>query len=858
MISELIVRPHFLWLLCLLPFMGLALRHSLAGLGTPRLCLATRVAILTLLVLALAGVRIPWRSHEVAAIFAFDRSASVTAEAEQAGREFLTKALAHRGPGDEAVLLGFAKNVIAIPDGSPTIPWPVQPERTSTDISKALAFASAVFPEGKTRRLVLLSDGNDTGGHAAAAAQALRASGVELFTVPLRNPFKPEVLVERLDLPPARREGEPFDASAIIRSNQETGCTARLFAAGFAAAEPQSLRLKPGVNTVTFRNLRPEKSVSTYVVEISPEQDTIRENNRAQAAVSRRGEPKVVVVDPAPEKLQPLLDALKAAHIQAEARPVPPSTLDDLQGFDALLLSDFPALSMTREQMQLYSQWVRDFGGGFAMLGGENSFGVGGYFRTPIETMLPVLTEHDDRSEAPTVAVVIVLDCSGSMNAQESGQSKISLASQGAALALDVLQPKDLLGVMAVDTRIHQIAPLARHEGKAEVSRQILRITAGGGGIYVYTSLLEAFSQLREANAKIKHVILFSDAADAEEQAAGERPDGSHVPGNAVELVAQMARARISTSIVALGNAGDKDVNFLKQLASGGGGRFYLTSDALTLPQIFTTETMRVAQGSLSEEPVIAIPQGKSPVLEGIEFASSPPLDGYNITKLKQTADLVLATERGDPLLATWRFGLGQVAAFTSDAKSRWAAGWLPWQGYGKFWAQLVRSLLRRDDASGLHVQSVAEAGALRVTLDDVAPDGSFRNQLPITVHSVEPGGAIHDIRAPQIAPGRYTAAVTISGTGTTWISVQAGAANEAGAVFAHTQPYPAEFLQNATDEAALRQLAVVAGGNFAPKPEAIFERPVTGTRRFTDLTYAFLSLALLLLPVDVWLKRRK
>ena len=409
---------------------------------------------------------------------------------------------------------------------------------------------------------------------------------------------------------------------------------------------------------------------------------------------------------------------------------------------------------------------------------------------------------------------------------------------------------------MAVDTRVHQVATLARHENRGEVAGQIKKITAGGGGIYIYTSLLDAFSQLRDASAKIKHVILFCDAADAEEKAAGERSEGSQVPGNAMDLVASMAGARITTSVVGLGNAGDKDVPFLKQLASTGGGQFYLTDDALALPQIFVAETMRVAQSSLSEEPFVVQAVHRAPVLEGIDWEKAPPLGGCNLTKPKDGADVLLVTGRGDPVLASWRFGAGQVAAFTSDAKSRWAGDWLLWPGYGKFWAQVVRSLVRTGNASGLQVRTVSDAGTLRVEVDAVAPDGTFRNQLPLSVGVVEPGGATHLVEARQAAPGRYQAEVAVSGTGTTWLSVQSSALKDGGELLGFTPPYPAEFLNNATDEASLRRWAETAGGWFDPKPEAVFERPKTGARRTTDLTGAFLIAALLLLPLDVWLRR--
>ena len=870
MTANLIIRPVFLWLLLLLPMLLVPLRRSLAGMsrGQRAASTALRALVLLLFILALAGVRFPWQSRELAVVFAFDRSASVTPEAEKAGRAFLSQVMEGRRHGDDAALLGFSEDVSSLDLGSASRPadaWPAQAGRNATDISRALAYAAAVFPEGKIKRLVLLSDGNDTSLHAAEAARALRASGVELYTVPLQNPFRPEVLVERLEIPPNLREGAPFNATAIIRSNTETPCTVKLFANGFIVGE-QAVRLKPGGTAVVFRNLRPENGRSTYTVEISPEQDTLAENNRAQATAVQRGEPSVLIVDPSPDKMQALAGALKADHIKAEVRSPEslPVSMEELQAFDALILSDVPAVksdgtgaSLTLAQMQLYSQWVHDFGGGFAMLGGDKSFGLGGYFHTPIEGMLPVRMDHNDIAESPVVAVMIILDSSGSMSQPIAGQTKIALANQGAALALDVLQPKDLLGVMAVDTRVHQIATLTSHENKAEAATQIKRITAGGGGIYIYTSLVSAFSQLKDVNAKIKHVILFCDAADAEEKTAGEMPDGSQVPGNAMELVTSMASARITTSVVGLGSLTDKDVAWLKQLAACGAGEFYLTDDALALPQIFTTETMRVAQSSLSEEPFVVQAVHKAPALEGIAWEKAPPLGGCNLTKLKPTADLLLTNGRSDPVLAVWRFGVGQVAAFTSDAKARWGGDWLPWAGYGKFWTQLVRSLARPPNASGFQVQVEPEGSLLHVRIDAVAPDGSFRNQLPLSVGSLEPGGATHLSEARQLAPGRYRADVAVSGTGTTWISVQSTALPDGGTLLGYTPPYPAEFLDCGTNELALRRLADIAGGVFDPKPGAVFERPVAGVRRTWDLTNLLLALALLLLPLDVWLRRR-
>ncbi len=860
-------RPGFLWLLVLLPFVVLAARRTLVQ-WTPAqraVSLALRALLFTLVIFALAGPRIPWRSKEVAVVFAFDRSASVTPEAEAAGRAYIAEALKARRSGDSAALLSFDGGVATLPLPDTTSPgWPAKaadrPETNATDIGKALRFGSALFPDGKSRRLVLLSDGYDTVGQGLRAAKELQASGVELVTIPLRNAERPEVLVAQLAIPPELKKGEPFNAVATLHSNIDGDtCTAVLHADGFKVAE-QTVALRRGSNTVTFPNLRAASERSTYRVEIAPSRDTVAENNHAESGAFQMGTPRVLLVDSHEERLQPLRTALLAENIAAVVRPAGglPRTMDELRQFDALFLSDVPAMRLSREQMQLYSRWVKEFGGGFAMIGGEQSFGVGGYFQTPIEALLPVSTDHDDRMDTPSVAMVIILDSSGSMNAQVAGQTKMSLANQGAAMALSVLQPQDLLGVMAVDTRVHPVVPLMKHANKAEVSQNILRVAAGGGGIYVYTSLLEAYAQLRDQNAKIKHIILFSDAADAEEKAAGEMPDGSRVPGTALDLASAMTAARITTSVVALGSNTDRDVSFLRQLAQNGAGRFYLTSDALTLPQIFTTETMRVSQSSLSEEPIAAVPVRKAGAVEGIAWGEAPLLLGYNITKLKPTADLVLSTETGDPLLATWQYGLGRVAAFTSDAKSRWASEWLGWPGYGKFWAQLTRSLLRRSGhGSGLQVTLHPEPGGMaRLEIDAVTPEGEYRNELPLSVAVERPDEPLEHVEALQTAPGHYRARVRVGTTGTTRLQVHSPAIPEGGPMVGYTAPYPPEFLNNDTNESALQQLADAAGGRMAPAPESLFAPPAVGIPRGTSLAPWLLAAALLLLPLDIWTKR--
>lgn len=865
-----LTQPLFLLLTlpaALLVWWGL--RRSLAQL-TPvqRIAVAAvRSLWLLCLLLALAGLHLRRDSDALNVLFLVDASPSIAAPAAAAARQWVTDAAKARRDADQFAVAGFAQNVRIWQSFAPTSvlapQWPPFPADAppATDLGRALEFASAVLPGQGISRVVLLTDGNDTAGRARAAAAALKNSGIELLAVPLRNPDLPEVLVGDVGAPRAVRNGQPFDVRVGIDANLATTARVNLYQDGLLLGG-RDTPLRVGRNEIVFPGLAVGGGFANFEAEVVPEKDTRVENNRLRFSVASAGEPRVLLVEGDEPRARPLAEALRNARIAVEVRGSSgaPRRLDELQAFDLFILSDVSALQLNREQMELYRTWVQDYGGGFLMLGGENSFGVGGYYRTPVEQMLPVRMEHDDRQDTPTVALLVTLDRSGSMTATVQGQTKMSLANQGAALALGVLQAKDQFCLTAVDTKVNLVAPLARVGSRQAIEQKILSITAGGGGIYIYTALLDAFQRLRDANAKIKHVILFSDAADAEEKFSGEMTDGISGGGTAQDLVSQMLQARITTSVVALGFERDKDVPFLRLLAERGSGRFYLTNDALNLPQIFTTETMKVAQSSLLEEPFQAKVTGRSALLAGLNWSASPLLLGCNATKLKPTAELQLATEAGEPLLATWRYGLGQSAAFTSDAKSRWAVEWLGWNGYGKFWSQLVRSLLRPADSALAQVRAEERDGKLEVELDAIQPDGAFRNNLVVTATATSPDGRVDSRTAAQIAPGRYRTdfPLPVSNDGVTLYAVSAPGALERPQVFSWTPRFPAEFLKSSTDETALRELATAAGGTYDPKPEAAFAAPGRSVPQWHDLANPLLIVALLLLPLDIYLRRRE
>src|SRR3989440_2876114 len=333
--------------------------------------------------------------------------------------------------------------------------------------------------------------------------------------------------------------------------------------------------------------------------------------------------------------------------------------------------------------------------------------------------------------------MMLVIDKSGSM-----GGTKMELAKDAAKGAVELLGPNDKVGVIAFEGETYWVCEVQPASNKSFILDKISSIEAGGGTVMA-PAMEAAYEALRDTVAKLKHVIILTD--------------GISSPGPFEEIAQNMAQARITCSTVGISFGGEEvDEKLLKEIAQIANGRYYFTDDPASVPQIFAKETVTASKSAINEQPFLPQVMRPTQVLSEISFADAPFLLGYVTTRPKPTCEFILATEKGDPLLAWWRYGLGMTVAFTSDAKSRWAAEWLSWPGFSKFWAQVVRHAIRKSDAKGVFVQVEQKDGKAMVTLDAVQPDGRFLNEAASELMVIEPHGNEQKIAMTQTAPGRY------------------------------------------------------------------------------------------------------
>ena len=845
-------RPLVLGLV--LPVLGLTLYA--AGLGRRRLPLGPvvlRSVIASSLVFALAGLRLNLPVDRLAVAFLVDRSDSISAENRAAQEAFIRQAVARLRPEDEWAVIAFGAEPLvdrSLAPGSQFAGIASVPDGSRTDIEAAIRLAMGLLPPDRARRLVLLTDGNENQGEAARQADLLAAAGVELWAVALPGRSGPEVRAERLVAPGRVREGQVVELRGTVWANQPADATVRLLADGTPVAE-QSVRLQAGFNNFVFQVGQLPPGFHNLSLQVTNAPDTYPQNNESLAVVQVLGQTRTLLVGAAADRA-PVAAALRAAGLPVtEVEPENlPGSLDGLRDYDVVVLANVPA-DVLGDKLKVLSTLVRELGRGLVVIGGERSYALGAYHRTPLADLLPVELEPKSYRETPSVAFVAVIDKSGSMGnchgtsgacgsppltGPPPNVPKVELAKEATFQALQRLGPRDEVGVLVFDSVARWIA---RPGPNADLQR-IFSLLAGvqaEGGTNIYAGLAEAVEALKKSQAAVKHIVLMTD--------------GWSRTGDFSALIQDMKAHGITLSTIGVGGG---SADLLQTLAKEGGGRYYAVADAREVPQILLKETEEVQRTIIVEETFRPAPADPSPILQGLP--ALPPLHGYLGTSPKTGAQVILRSAKDDPILAAWQTGLGRVVAWTSDAKGRWARDWVAWTGFPTFWRQVVDWAGAAPTGGGLRATIRTEGGngVLSVDLDrSTLPEGHALN-----ARVVAPDGTVRTVRLDQTGPGEFEGVFPAGQPGTYYAAVteQAGDQTVRGDRTALAVAYSAEYRDPAANPGLLSALVRATGGRLNPEPADVFQTAFRPVRQSTPLYPWLLLLAALLWPLDIAARR--
>jgi uncharacterized membrane protein len=846
------IFPYFLWLLVLLPpLLALALLtpRRLSRLRFWASLLVRTLALLGL-ILGLSGAQLVRPVGAVTTVFLLDGSDSVSLSQRARAEAFIQQAIERMPVDDRAAIVVFGQRALVerTPSTERALGQVVaRPGGAATNVEDAIQLGLALLPSEGHKRLVLLSDGGANAGDALAAAQVAAARAVPIDVLALSGLADGlDAQVSAVEIPAAAREGQRLRMKIDLESNAATSGRLLITGPGGATIADQQVQVPQGVQTLELVLPDAQPYFNRYIVRLEVPSDARPENNAAEAYSFVSGQPRVLLVEGSPGAAKNLAAALQSAQIDAlvVAPDKMPGSLGDLSTYDAVVLLDVPRRAVSERVQTTLSAYVHDLGRGLLMVGGPQSFGAGGWRDTPVEAALPVTMDIPTQVRFPPASIVVLIDISGSMGAEEGGRTKIALAAEGAQRIAALMRDEDDLTVIPFDSEPgNVIGPISGGHRDEAITALDQLTQPGGGGINIHDGLVEAAKYIRASDKPLRHIITITDGSDTVQQEG------------ALDLVRQLRDEQVTVTSIAVGD-GDH-VPFIRDMAGFGGGRTFLTDQAANIPEILVSETQAVIQPYVIEQDFAPTSGPPHPILRGFEQA--PPLHGYVVTTPRQTAQVLLAGPRGDPVLAAWQYGLGRTLAWTSDLKGQWGADWVAWDQFPRFSAQLLGWLLPSQGSQNLTLQTSSSGSDLVLVAQAQDDLGRSQPGLTLTGRMLAGDGSGLDVALREVGPGQYRAVVGGARPGAYLVQLiaqdaqgQPFGAVTAGAVV----PQSAEYRGRGADPGLLDALARASGGRVSPEPAAVFDIGGADAGAVQEIGLPLLWLALLLLPLDVALRR--
>ena len=841
--------PLFLILLAVIPVLIFMQRraHLSTAKWRKRVTFFLRGAALLCAILALANLHWAHKEQRLAVFFLIDASESIQPmQYEETSRQ-INATVEKLKQTDKFGIIGFAKGTAVLleirqkQDQPTQIASIVSPEalaeqtirRDGTDILTALKRAITLLPDNYHRRIVLFSDGIHNAGGTSLRdyIPLLSASNVEILTAPLGT-ISDAVRVVQLQVPSQIRKGQSFEIGAMIETDGSIPTLTATLYRDEASIGEYEWTLPKGVHPLSLTTEQSLKEGNhRYTLRLNVT-DEIPENNQGHGVVTIQDKPHALYVEGDLAHVGALETVLEENGFVVETISPPeiPTELVELQRSDVLILSNVSAETLSTEQLQSIENYVRDIGHGLVVSGGERAFGPGGYTDTALERTLSV--EMTPRERKDTVAIVFVLDTSGSMANYVEARQKIGLAIEGVRAGIRNLDEEDEGGIIGFNVDVHTISTLTSDH---DILRQTVgRLKPTGGTTKMKDATQRAYEMLKANDAKRKHIVLLSDG----------KSDGD--TSAFLDLAKQIAEAQIGITAIAIGDANKER---LTQFAEDGGGRAVFVKNIQQLPAILT-EAVRETRRYIVQEPFQPIiATATESIVAGIGMP--PPLHGYIATTEKDSAQVFIHSHKDEPILAGWNYGLGKAVAWTSDAKPAWAKEWIPWRNFGKFWGQVINWTLPAADAgSDFDLRVSMHHGVAEVNIDTRAPSEASYN-----VHVVGPNRTSEIVGIQQVTPTRYSGTFQMQDSGS-YIVTAEREGDARRSVETLSLPYPAEYAEFSVNAVSLRMLTTATAGIHEPTPTQIAAPARMKIERQTSLAQSLLVIAAILFVLEMILRR--
>ncbi len=801
--------------------------------------LGVRIALLVMLVLALCKVSVPLRDSGNTTVFLLDISNSNAQNLSRMEQE-LKEALKKMPKKNRYGIVTFGNNSLVeqfLTDENHFTSIMSVPDKTATNYEEALSRALAMIPADGAGRIVILTDGKETRGAIAGAAPALVSRDIELLARTYEVSVGEDAYIENVELPTYLYQGDAYTMTVTVESNYDTDAVLSVWM-GTIRTDAYEVHLNRGSNRFRFQQRVSGESVESFVVKVEAAGDTCAENDSYHAFSVVDSAPKVLLVSGMDEDSTEYERLLGAANVNYRTVSAvnAPDSLERMLEYRSVILENVYLSDLPEGFLANLETYVKDYGCGLVCCGGEQSFALGGYRDSVLETVLPVDMELRGVDEVPSTAMIMVIDHSGSMiSTGYGGATNLDLAITAAASAVDLMRATDYVGVLSFDDRYSWVVEPTLCSDKEGIKEKIKSV-AEGGGTSIKPAVREALRGVLTCDADIRHVVLLTDG------------QGETSVYN--DVISAYNSDHVTLSAVAVGQG--SDTALLKRLSEACGGRYYYSDMSEEIPRIFAQEVFLSGDTYLQNGEFALAVNGSHEITRGIFEDGWPLLYGYVSATPKPSAMQLIASEKDDPVLTVMQYGLGRTLAWNTDVTNEWTSGFAGREDYVQLWKRAIDYSAGNagigDDTAD--VVTASNVTSIRYRAKDYAKD------TRVEAVYTDPEGNTKTAELRATAPGEFTAKLDTDLTGVYNLSVrriEGGEIKNAITTAAVVQ-YSDEY-KFGTQTAEFARF-VEQYGRMLKEDENFWQQRKSVARERYEITKWLLLLALLWFVLDIVMRR--
>ncbi len=812
----------------------------------PRLELVWRCILTFLVLLAIIGINLPGRKHKVVTIYAVDMSDSNISNLEDMEKYLSSKveALPH---GESYGIVTFGRNATTdqfINSEKNFMGIATDPDGSATDIEEAVDYSISLIPDNRLGRIVILTDGKETVGDINACRDKLEDNDIELCATLFDGEYGKDVYIQNIDMPEKIAGGDAYDIKATVYSTYETSAVLKLWD-GSEVIDEMNVKLTKGENTFILTEVAGEDQIEKRKLTVEAEGDTVEQNNFMVAAAIVEAPKKTLLISGLNEDsagLEKLLESVNK-DVTVVSAVNAPEDITGVLNYQTIILDNCYIGDLPESFPAVLETYVKDYGGGVICTGGKESYAPGGYRDTVIEDLLPVDMTPKGLDEAPSLALVMVIDCSGSMDSagfdpntgQSVGRSKLDVAIDAAMEAVDSLNKTDYVGVLAFSDDYEWRQTIVQAEDKDKIKENIEGLGIMGGTV-IKPAVKEATKKIAKQDVGIKHIILLTDGE-------GETKDFS-------DAIDEINDNNITMSTIAVGT--DSDQTLLENLAEECNGRYYYSDSSSDVPKIFAEEVYLSGETYFKDGDFSLSVSANNELVENLYSKGIPNISGYVATSTKNGAREVITTSEDDPLLSCWQYGLGHSVAWMTNASGTWNEALVAEQDYAQMWKRMLDYASMESDIGQDSVSIYKRRG--KVEIDYIASD--YSENTSVTGIYTSPSGVTEELSLEPGEPGTYYASFEPSEMGVYSINVRRSEGDTvvASTTAIETLQFSDEYRRDISNANFVS--FVESFGKVLETDANVYTKLKSSNKNKRDITDIIIVISIFMLLIDIVIRR--